>query len=135
PATLTSATAGITGPLPSFSAAPTVSAAPADPSAPTTANGTAPFLSLSAQPATSLITDIPGSTVPAAPPATVPALPQPSIVASPVPILSRASGRVSASMARGMNAVMPSASTSSTALGTIPTFLVASTTGTISPVA
>jgi hypothetical protein len=37
-------------------------------------------------------------------------------------------------MARGMNALMSSASTTSTALGTIPTFLVASTTGTISPV-
>ena len=114
--------------------ASTVSAAAADPSASTTANGMAPFLSLSAQPATSFMTDIPGSTVPASPPPTVPALPQPSIVAPPVPMLSRASGRVSTSMARGMNAMMPSAATTSTALGTIPTFLVASTTGTISPV-
>jgi len=123
-----------TGPLPSVSATSTVSAAAADPSASTTANGMAPFLSLSAQPATSFMTDIPGSTMPASPPPTVPALPPPSIVAPSVPMLSRASGRVSTSMARGMNAMMPSAATTSTALGTIPTFLVASTTGTISPV-
>jgi hypothetical protein len=134
PVTAMSATVGTTGPLPPVSAASTVSAAAADSSASTTANGMAPFLSLSAQPATSFMTDIPGSTMPASPPPTVPALPQPSIVAPPVPILSRASGRVSTSMARGMNAMMPSAATTSTALGTIPTFVVASTTGTISPV-
>ena len=122
PVTAMSAIVGTTGPLPSVSAASTVSAAPADPSASTTANGMAPFLSLSAQPATSFMTDIPGSTMPASPPPTVPALPQPSIVAPPVPILSRASGTASISMARGMSAVMPStAMTSSTALGTIPT--------------
>ena len=114
---------GATGPLPSVSAAPPVPATPADSSASTTANGIAPLLPLSAQPATSFMTDIFGSTVPAPQPATVPALPQPSIVAPPVPMLSR------------INAMTPSATTMSpTALGTIPTSLVASTTGTISPV-
>jgi len=133
PVTSMSAMAGATGPLPSASPASTASAAAADPAASTTANGMAPFLSLSAQPATSFMTNIPGSNVPAPPPPTAPPLPQPSIVAPPVPILSGASGRVSTSTARGMNAMTPSASTS-TALGTIPTFVVASTTGTISPV-
>ena len=97
PVTAMSAITGTTGPMPS--AASTVSAASADLSA-STASGPPPLLSLSAQPATSFMTDIPGSTVPAPPPPPVAALPQPSIIAPPVPILTKASDRVSGSMAQ-----------------------------------
>src|SRR5712675_1027329 len=76
PGTLTvTVTSVSTGTLPSIPAAPTMSAAPD--------NTTAPILALSAQPATSFMSTIPGSTAPAQTPAT-PAPSPPSINAAPI---------------------------------------------------
>src|ERR1700737_800660 len=131
PVTSLSAIGGATGTMPSVSAAPTISAA----------NTIAPMLALSAQPATSFMSTIPGSTVPAPPPPAVPALPPPSITATPATTPSTLPGAVSTSMVGSTAAMTPSTTTmSSTAmmpsipLGTIPTPIVGSTTGTISPV-
>src|SRR5712675_227573 len=57
------ATGGAIAPMPP--APPTASAVPAASPASTTANGVAPFLSVSVQPATSFMTDFPGTTIPA----------------------------------------------------------------------
>ncbi|HTG09101.1 MAG TPA: hypothetical protein VK635_34260 [Bradyrhizobium sp.] len=109
-----------TGTLPSIPTAPTMSATPD--------NTTAPILALSAQPATSFMSTIPGSTAPAQTPAT-PAPSPPSINAAPI----------ATSMASSTATLTPSTMTLSTtmmpttALGTIPTPFVSSTTGTISP--
>src|SRR6267143_89886 len=109
-----------TGALPSIPAAPTMSAAPD--------NTTAPILALSAQPATSFMSTIPGSTAPALTPA-IPAPSPPSINAAPI----------ATSMASSTATLTPSTMTLSTTmmpttpLGTFRTPFVSSTTGTISP--
>jgi hypothetical protein len=115
-------------------APPTASAVPAASPASTTANGIAPFLTVSVQPATSFMTDFPGTTLPAPPPPAVPALPAPSITVPSAPPPSTMSSAVSTSMMGGIPAMPPPTSTttmSSRALGTIPTPIVVSTTGTI----
>src|ERR1700681_3938887 len=130
-----SATGGAIGTTPSISAASTISAVPAASSTSTT---TAPLL-LSATPATSFMTDFPGSTIPVSSSAT--AAPPHSIIAAPVPTPSTLPGTVSTAMP-GSPAMMTSSTTTmlsaammpATALGTIPTPIVGSTTGTISPV-
>src|SRR5947208_13230671 len=135
PVTSLSATGGTTGTTPSISPAPTIPAVPATSSTSTTS---APLL-LSAQPATSFMSDFPGSTVPVASSAI--AVPPPSSTATPVPTPSTIPGTVSPSMAGSTATMTPSTTTmssmatmSSTPVGTIPTPIVGSTTGTISPV-
>src|SRR6266403_1496319 len=63
------ATGGAIAPMPP--APSTASAVPAASPASTTANGIAPFLTLSVQPATSFMTDFPGTTIPAPQPPAV----------------------------------------------------------------
>src|SRR5882762_10402241 len=134
PVTSMSATSATIGTMPPISAAPTILAVPATSSASTT---TAPLM-LSATPATSFMTDFPGSTIPVSSSAT--AAPPPAVSATPVPTPSTVPGTVSTAMP-GSPAMMTPSTTSmsstammpATALGTIPTPIVGSTTGTISP--
>jgi hypothetical protein len=119
PVTSMSATSATIGTMAQVSAAPTISAVPAISS--TIGNATAPTLTLSAQPASSFLSTIPGSTIPAAPPPVIPAPPPPSITAMPVPTPSTTT----------MSSI---AMTPASPLGTIPTPIAGSTTGTISPV-
>src|SRR5258708_3946638 len=134
-------TVPVTSASPSISAAPTMPAAAATSSTSTT---TAPLL-LSAQPASSFMSDFPGSTVPVASSAI--AAPPPSTTATPLPTPSTIPGTVSTSTPGSTVTMTPSTTTmsstatmssmatmSSTPLGTIPTPIVGSTTGTISPV-
>ncbi len=129
PVTSMSAMGGTIGTMPSVSAAPTLSAVPATSSTSTT---TAPLL-LSATPATSFMTDFPGSTVPVSSSAI--SAPPPAVTATSIPTLSTAPSPASTSMVGGTATMMPStAMMPATPLGTIPTSIAGSTTGTISPV-
>src|SRR5258706_13736371 len=135
PVTSVSATGGTTGTTPLISAAPTIPAAPTTSSTSTT---TAPLL-LSAQPASSFLSDFPGSTVPVT--SSTIAAPPPSTTATPLPTPSTIPGTVSISTPGSTATMTPSTTTmsstatmSSTPLGTIPTPIVGSTTGTTSPV-
>src|SRR5882757_5841925 len=139
PVTSTSATPVTTGTMPSVSPVPT---APTISSTPTTDNTTTQFLALSAQPATSFMSVFPNSTVPAPPPPAVPALPSPTIAPVPVPAPSMVSSMVPTSVpgttatTSSSTATMSSlAMMSATPLGTIPSPILSSTTGTTSPVA
>jgi len=118
PVTSMSAVGGTSGTMPTVSAAPTTLTSS---SSSTTNNATAPYLTLSVQPATSSTSDYFGTTIPAPQPPAVPPLPSPSISVPSVPTSSTTTTRPTAMMS-----AMP--------LGTIPTTLVGSTTGTISPV-
>jgi hypothetical protein len=123
-----------TGAMPAASAVSTTPAVSAAISATITGNAIAPYLTLSAQPATSSTTDIFGSTIPAPQLPTVPALPPPSITIPSVPTQSTVSGTMSTSMAAAPAAMTPPImAMSSTPLGSIPTSIIGSTTGTISP--
>jgi len=123
-----SATGGAIGTTPSIPTVPATS--------PTST--TAPLL-LSATPATSFVTDFPGSTVPvasspigaAAPVVTATSTPTPSTVPTTTSTSMAGSTATTMSPTTTMSslAMMPG-----TALGTIPTPFVGSTTGTISPV-
>src|SRR5260370_14224768 len=119
PVTSMPATTPTTGTMAPVSAARTISAVPAISS--TIGNATAPTLTLSAQPASSFLSTIPGSTIPAAPPPVIPAPPPPSITAMPVPTPSTTT-------------TSSIAMTPASPLGTIPTPIPGTTTGTISPV-
>src|SRR5438093_610231 len=138
PGTPTSAIPVTTGTMPSVSPAPAV---PTISPAPTTDNTTTQYLTLSAQPATSFMSDIFGTTIPAPQPPAVPALPQPTIAPMPVPAPSTVTGTVSTSAtgttAMTMSSTMTMSSlamTPATPLGTIPSPILGSTTGTISAV-
>src|SRR5882757_7156009 len=127
-----SATGGAIGTTPSTSAA--ISTVPA--TSPTST--TAPLL-LSATPATSFITDFPGSTVPVA--SSPIGAAAPAVTATSTPTPSTVPTTTSTSMAGSTATTMSPTTTMSslammpgTALGTIPTPFVGSTTGTISPV-
>src|SRR5712671_4897194 len=113
PVTSMSAAGVTTGTMPPVAAAPTTSS--------TTDSTTASMLTLSAQPASSFLSTIPGTTIPAPPPPAIPAPPPPTIAAAPVPPPSTS--------AMSSAALMPA-----TPMGTIPTPIVGSMTGTISPV-
>src|SRR3954454_11936792 len=124
---------------------PSVSPAPPAPtvsSTPTTDNSTAQYLALAAQPAPSFISVYPNSTVPAPPPPPVPALPSPTIAPVPVPAPSMVSSMVPTSAPGSTATTMSSTATMTslammpaTPLGTIPSPILSSTTGTTSPVA
>src|SRR5882724_3287919 len=132
PATSTSAMPITTGTMPSVSPVPT---APTTSSTPTTDNTTTQYLALSAQPATSFMSVFPNSTVPAPPPPAVPALPSPSIAPVPIPAPSTAMSTVSTSAPGSTATTMSSlAMMPATPLGTIPSPILSSTTGTTSPV-
>jgi len=129
PVTSMSAMGGTIGTMPTVSAAPTVSAVPATSSTSTT---TAPLL-LSATPATSFMTDFPGSTVPLSSSAI--SAPQPAVTATSILTPSTAPSPASTSVVGSTATMMPStAMMPATPLGTIPTSIAGSTTGTISPV-
>jgi hypothetical protein len=124
-----------TGATQSVSAVPTTSALPPIAVAP---------LTWSQQPETSATTVYPGSIVPAAPRLTPPPLPSPSVTAATVPPASTVMSAFSASMpstsiAGTMTASAPTMSAAAmaptAALGTIPTPIVLTTTGNISPTA
>ena len=136
PVTSTSVMAATIATTPLGMGTPTV---PSAASNATAASSTVPF-ALSAQPATSFLSTLPGSTVPAASMAATSALSAPSI-AAPAAAPSLAPATVATSTAGNTATTMPSTTTpsstammSGTALGTIPTPVVASATGTISPV-
>jgi hypothetical protein len=138
PITSLPSTTGTTGATSSISA-PTMSAGPVTSSTSTTGGAGTP-LTLSAQPASSFMTDFPGTTIPAPQPPALPALPSPSITAMPVPTSSTVPGTAATSMP-GTTATMtaltttmsPNAMTPAAALGTIPTPVVITTIGNISP--
>ncbi|MDB5579582.1 MAG: hypothetical protein JWR80_4758 [Bradyrhizobium sp.] len=125
----TSATGATVGTTPSNSAAPTTSVLPPI---------VIPPLTFSQQPETSAATVFPGSTLPV-PQYLAPPQPQPSMTPAPVPVLSTIPGTVSTYMpgATAMTAsttmMSPTAMTPAAPLGTIPSPIVLTTTGTISP--
>lgn len=137
PVTSMSAVDGATGTMPTVVAAPTASTSS---SSSATSNATVTYLTVSVQPATSSTSDYFGTTIPAPQPPAVPPLSLPPITAPSVPMLSAGPSTVLTSRP-GATATMPSSSatTRGTAmmpvspLGTIPTTLVGSATGTISP--
>jgi len=119
------AAGGTIGTTASIPASTTVSALPAASAA--TNSGPPPSLTLSAQPATSFMSTLPGSTIPVPPPPAVPALPPPSISAPSIP------GPAVTSVAGSTAMMSPTALMPAAALGTIPTPIVGSTIGTVSP--
>jgi hypothetical protein len=131
---------GTTGTMPSVSAAPTISAPSPSSSSPTTGSAVAP-LTFSQQPETSFASVFPDSTIPAPQPPAVPPLPLPSISVPSVPTSSTRQSTASTStpgtattMTSSTATTRPTAMMPAMPLGTIPTTLVGSTTGTISPV-
>jgi hypothetical protein len=124
--TVASAIPSTSATTPSVSAAPTTSALPPIAITP---------LTWSQLPATSAMTVFPGSNVPVPPPPAVPPLPLPSITPVPVPVPSTVPGTLATSMPAPSTMTMSStAMTPVTPLGTIPTPVVGSATGTISAV-
>ena len=120
-----SATGATIGTMPPISAVPTTSTLPPIAIAP---------LTFSQQPETSATTAFPGSTIPV-PQSAVPPLPIASMTPVPVPVPSAVPGTLNVYMP-GTTATMMSSTTMtlSAPLGTIPSPILGSTTGTISPV-
>src|SRR3979411_2545082 len=124
------ATSATVGTMPTNSAAPATSALP--PIA-------VPPLTFSQQPETSAMTVFPGSTIPVPPPPALPPLPLPSITPVPVPVLSPVPGAVptdmsgTTAMTASTSMMPPTAMAPAVPLGTIPSPIVTTTTGNISP--
>jgi hypothetical protein len=134
-----SSMAGTGGMTPSISASPTTSALPLTSSTPATGIAIAP-LTFSQQPETSSTSVFPRSTIPAPQPPTLTALPSPSIIPVPVPTPSTVWSAVSASrpgttttMTSSSTTMSPTSMTPAASLGTIPTPIVITTTGNVSP--
>ena len=125
-----SSMAGTAGMTPSPPMTPTV---PANSPTPATGSAIVP-LTFSQQPETSSTSLFPNTTIPVRQPPALPALPSPSITPVPVPPPSTVRSAVSTTtMTSSSTTMSPTSMTPAASLGTIPTPIVITTTGNVTP--